>query len=840
MHSSAPIPVHQPTSSTVSSVVAQSGYHAVVHTHTVQNPQLLAQNKKRAAAERAAIQQKIKNHITKSQMEAKKQKDNHEKTRLWEDVILPHWNEYASSSKLRDLCVRGIPNKLRGRVWPLLVANELGIDEQMFETLCAEAQLLFHDKMTAARSRRKKAVNRESNAYGNQLHHGEAGTEEARTGAEHDHTGHHSAVDDIEEDEDPLDADYYPKQTYILDEDAAMALESEGPYLFHHQQTSHQSSQHPNSTATSNNYPSMAFGDDRRRFHSTGHASPIIGQAIPIPSRHSVLDVTEEDWFENERNGSLDEETFKIIQKQLFVKPVVIPGIPIPKHLQQPSTQQSSQQPAAPPPEPAAGPLRPKETQRNISREGNINKAPIQTQSTIEDSAFPAANNTRANVRRKSAPALQLQVPAKPSPAMVLFSPVPETAIATEGEEEEEEEPDSSAAMNNAIAGLKDEITSSMESRYDPNTDFLPFDFDDDDPSIRTPIKPTLTSIPRKHPSAGMVRTPEGSREVSPTPPNDIKAENDEENMHTPEPITLLAVDISTVPITNSTHGAVSAMTSQQPQQSQQQLISPIVVKPGTRGGSGHPSLARRTVLDLLNDNDEDDPFASKNEDESSRHGKGQHEDDNEDEEDEEEEEEEQHSILVPRLSRSSGAESAPIDRARLMSSDLHLVLSRPTSALDHVLQHQGESSSTVYSAAQTPLIGTHITQIHTGQGRVTPTDPNNSNSLAGGTPKQEGKLDPPNPKVHQNHLFYVCLDFVSSLCWTVLFHVVGTIAARRLAYRMGFTENISHLGFFPRWWSHAYWFGTYSPMLRIVLSRDWLCAGIVVSSGYVTLAVYG
>jgi prophage antirepressor-like protein len=45
-----------------------------MHTHTVQNPQLLAQNKKRAAAERAAIQQKIKNDITKSQMEAKKTK----------------------------------------------------------------------------------------------------------------------------------------------------------------------------------------------------------------------------------------------------------------------------------------------------------------------------------------------------------------------------------------------------------------------------------------------------------------------------------------------------------------------------------------------------------------------------------------------------------------------------------------------------------------------------------------------------------------------------------------------------------------------------------------------
>ncbi len=117
---------HNHTSANAS-VLAQAGYHAVAHTHTVQNPQLLAQNKKRAAAERAAIQQKIKNNITKSQIEAKKQKENHEKTRLWEDVILPNWEDYVNSSKLRDLCVKGIPNKLRGKVWPLLVQNELGV-----------------------------------------------------------------------------------------------------------------------------------------------------------------------------------------------------------------------------------------------------------------------------------------------------------------------------------------------------------------------------------------------------------------------------------------------------------------------------------------------------------------------------------------------------------------------------------------------------------------------------------------------------------------------------------------------------------------------------------------
>jgi hypothetical protein len=85
----------------------------------------------------------------------------------------------------------------------------------------------------------------------------------------------------------------------------------------------------------------------------------------------------------------------------------------------------------------------------------------------------------------------------------------------------------------------------------------------------------------------------------------------------------------------------------------------------------------------------------------------------------------------MPRLSRSSGAASAPIDKSRLMSSDLHLVLSRPTSALGQALQQQGESSATVYSAAHTPAVG------------------GTNNPVVEETPKQEENSDPPNPKVN-------------------------------------------------------------------------------------------
>lgn len=42
---------------------------------------------------------------------------------------------------------------------------------------------------------------------------------------------------------------------------------------------------------------------------------------IPIPKRSISIDVTEESWFENERDGSLDQDTFAAMQKQLFNHP---------------------------------------------------------------------------------------------------------------------------------------------------------------------------------------------------------------------------------------------------------------------------------------------------------------------------------------------------------------------------------------------------------------------------------------------------------------------------------------------------------------------------------------
>jgi hypothetical protein len=85
------------------------------------------QTKRRLQAERAAIRQKIRTEVHKQQTEIRKQRENNEKTRVWKDQILPHWNELAQTQKVKELCAKGIPSNIRGKVWPLLIGNELNV-----------------------------------------------------------------------------------------------------------------------------------------------------------------------------------------------------------------------------------------------------------------------------------------------------------------------------------------------------------------------------------------------------------------------------------------------------------------------------------------------------------------------------------------------------------------------------------------------------------------------------------------------------------------------------------------------------------------------------------------
>jgi hypothetical protein len=88
-------------------------------------------NKRRVQAERAAIRQKIRNELHKQQNEIRKQRENTEKTKIWKDSILPHWNELVHTTKVKELCAKGIPSNIRGKVWPLLIGNELNVRNKL-------------------------------------------------------------------------------------------------------------------------------------------------------------------------------------------------------------------------------------------------------------------------------------------------------------------------------------------------------------------------------------------------------------------------------------------------------------------------------------------------------------------------------------------------------------------------------------------------------------------------------------------------------------------------------------------------------------------------------------
>jgi hypothetical protein len=102
------------------------------HHHSSNNPNNTSnpnshQNRKRQQAERAAIRQKIRNDLHKQETANRIQKENNEKIKVWKEQILPRWNELQHSNKLKELCAKGIPSNIRGKVWPLLIENQLNV-----------------------------------------------------------------------------------------------------------------------------------------------------------------------------------------------------------------------------------------------------------------------------------------------------------------------------------------------------------------------------------------------------------------------------------------------------------------------------------------------------------------------------------------------------------------------------------------------------------------------------------------------------------------------------------------------------------------------------------------
>ncbi len=75
----------------------------------------------------AALKQQEK-MILKQQQEAEmRQRVVIENTKYWLERVIPIWNLARGSNLVRQLCYKGIPPNIRGKIWPLLIENDLNV-----------------------------------------------------------------------------------------------------------------------------------------------------------------------------------------------------------------------------------------------------------------------------------------------------------------------------------------------------------------------------------------------------------------------------------------------------------------------------------------------------------------------------------------------------------------------------------------------------------------------------------------------------------------------------------------------------------------------------------------
>ncbi|XP_054456046.1 TBC1 domain family member 12-like [Anoplopoma fimbria] len=59
---------------------------------------------------------------------------------VWNNEILPHWDNVKGTRRVRDLWWQGLPPSVRGRVWSLAIGNELNITPELYEIFLSRAK----------------------------------------------------------------------------------------------------------------------------------------------------------------------------------------------------------------------------------------------------------------------------------------------------------------------------------------------------------------------------------------------------------------------------------------------------------------------------------------------------------------------------------------------------------------------------------------------------------------------------------------------------------------------------------------------------------------------------
>uniref|UniRef100_A0A914EHK6 Rab-GAP TBC domain-containing protein n=1 Tax=Acrobeloides nanus TaxID=290746 RepID=A0A914EHK6_9BILA len=126
---------------------------------------LPAKSEEEAAKHRALYQELIEQAKKKEAKEAKEQKRLRELQRkmedqvaasckIWVEQILPKWAEIKTSKKCKELWWQGIPSLVRGKVWSLVIGNDLNLTPDLYEICCNRAKMKLEEinKMRAERS----------------------------------------------------------------------------------------------------------------------------------------------------------------------------------------------------------------------------------------------------------------------------------------------------------------------------------------------------------------------------------------------------------------------------------------------------------------------------------------------------------------------------------------------------------------------------------------------------------------------------------------------------------------------------------------------------------------
>lgn len=107
----------------------------------INNPNTDLKQLQKAESKAIKYKQKLEQYMHQTSLQ--KQQQIKENIILWEEKVLPNYLTFYETNFqfLSQLCWKGIPSKMREKVWPLLIGNKLKLDENYYASLKIQIEL---------------------------------------------------------------------------------------------------------------------------------------------------------------------------------------------------------------------------------------------------------------------------------------------------------------------------------------------------------------------------------------------------------------------------------------------------------------------------------------------------------------------------------------------------------------------------------------------------------------------------------------------------------------------------------------------------------------------------